>query len=341
MAYRRTERVLQRLAARHDAIIAAARELAAESGMDAVQIVPVAARAGIAAGTVYRYFPAKTESRCRAGRGRAEREIAAIRQAAGRRAGPLSALAAAIIVFAARAVRGAPSRPGRVLAEPVEAHGDPPRPALPARRWWPSSSRASALRSRAAICPTRTPTRAAAAVVGALIEGLIGPLAPRGGATRRRAMPCRASRCLRCAALGVVDARARGLVVQTAWPAMTRGVAMRTLLQRGCRRASRDAASQSVTARARRGGRSSSHARRTPQAAHRPRCRRRRWRGSAAPPSTQPSASACGRTSSSTCRACPATRHRAAAVVVDERAVDAVALRAPLVFDDDRARRPP
>ncbi|MGB8487110.1 MAG: TetR family transcriptional regulator, partial [Xanthobacteraceae bacterium] len=56
MAYRRTERVLHRLAVRHAAIIAAAGELAAESGMDAVQIVPVAARAGIAAGTVYRYF---------------------------------------------------------------------------------------------------------------------------------------------------------------------------------------------------------------------------------------------------------------------------------------------
>jgi AcrR family transcriptional regulator len=52
MAYRRTERVLHRLAVRHAAIIAAAGELAAESGMDAVQIVPVAARAGIAAGTV-------------------------------------------------------------------------------------------------------------------------------------------------------------------------------------------------------------------------------------------------------------------------------------------------
>src|SRR5438105_4301856 len=61
MAYRRTEKVTRRLAARHDAIIAAAGALAAEHGMAAVQIAPVARRAGIAAGTVYRYFPAKTE----------------------------------------------------------------------------------------------------------------------------------------------------------------------------------------------------------------------------------------------------------------------------------------
>src|SRR5437870_3235038 len=61
MAYRRTEKVALRLAVRHDAIIAAARTIAGESGMAAVQIAPVAARAGIAAGTVYRYFPSKTE----------------------------------------------------------------------------------------------------------------------------------------------------------------------------------------------------------------------------------------------------------------------------------------
>ena len=61
MAYRRTENVVRRLAARHAAIIAAAGALAAEAGINAVQIGPVADRAGIAAGTVYRYFPSKTD----------------------------------------------------------------------------------------------------------------------------------------------------------------------------------------------------------------------------------------------------------------------------------------
>ena len=70
MPYRRTENVVRKLAARHDAIIAAARALAAEGGMAAVQIAPVAERAGIAAGTVYRYFPAKTDLDRRPGRGR-------------------------------------------------------------------------------------------------------------------------------------------------------------------------------------------------------------------------------------------------------------------------------
>ena len=82
MAYRRTERVIARLAARQEAIIAAARALASEHGMAAVQIVPVAERAGIAAGTVYRYFPSKDELFAALVGATGEAEIAKIRSAA-------------------------------------------------------------------------------------------------------------------------------------------------------------------------------------------------------------------------------------------------------------------
>src|ERR687887_593041 len=105
MAYRRTEKVTRRLAARRDAIIAAARELAAERGMAAVQIAPVAERAGIAAGTVYRYFPSKTEMVAAVVAAVSEREISAMRRAAEAAPGPLSALAATIATFAARALK--------------------------------------------------------------------------------------------------------------------------------------------------------------------------------------------------------------------------------------------
>ena len=105
MAYRRTERVIQRLNARRDSVVAAAHEIAAEVGLDAVQIVPVAARAGIAAGTVYRYFPAKTDLVAALIEGVTAQETAAITRAAAAAPGPLSALAAGIVTFAARAVR--------------------------------------------------------------------------------------------------------------------------------------------------------------------------------------------------------------------------------------------
>src|SRR5262249_58191990 len=96
MAYRRTENVVRRLAARHDAILAAAAQLAAEAGINAVQIAPVAERSGIAAGTVYRYFPSKTDLIAALVESVSEREIGAMRRAADAAPGPLSALAAAL-----------------------------------------------------------------------------------------------------------------------------------------------------------------------------------------------------------------------------------------------------
>jgi AcrR family transcriptional regulator len=87
--YRRTENVNRRLAARRDAIIAAAQILATESGMAAVQIATVAARAGIATGTVYRYFPAKTDLVAELLREIAEREIGAVQRADGDAPRPL------------------------------------------------------------------------------------------------------------------------------------------------------------------------------------------------------------------------------------------------------------
>src|ERR1700733_15651409 len=100
MPYRRTENVTRRLAARHAAIIAAARETASEGGMAAVQIAPVARRAGIASGTVYRYFPGKTDLVAALLSEISAREIAALRRSADIAPGPLSALAAMISTFA-------------------------------------------------------------------------------------------------------------------------------------------------------------------------------------------------------------------------------------------------
>src|ERR1700694_2259970 len=123
MAYRRTERVLQHLAARHDAIIVAARAIASEQGLGAVQIVPVAQRAGIAAGTVYRYFPAKTDLVQALIEAVSAGEIAAFRRAADAAPGPLSALAAGLVTIAARALRH--RRLARAVSgEPVDAAVD-------------------------------------------------------------------------------------------------------------------------------------------------------------------------------------------------------------------------
>ena len=82
MVYRRTHQVVKRLAARRSAILAAARDTAAESGMAAVQIAPVAVRANVAAGTVYRYFPSKADLISELIADVSRDELAAIRRAA-------------------------------------------------------------------------------------------------------------------------------------------------------------------------------------------------------------------------------------------------------------------
>jgi len=215
LPYRRTENVVRRLAARHDAIITAARRMASEGGMAAVQIAAVAARAGIAAGTVYRYFPAKTDLVAALLSEIAEGELSALQRAAAGAPGPLSGLSAAIMTFAARALRDR-KLAFAAIAEPIDAELDAAR--LKFRR---SLAAEFAGRITAAIVEGRLPQQdaevAAAAITGLLIEGLIGPLAPDPSGRERDIVQSLTLAALR--SLGVADARARGLVVQTAMPA--------------------------------------------------------------------------------------------------------------------------
>lgn len=216
MPYRRTESVERKLASRREAILAAARALASEGGIATVQIAPVAARAGIAAGTVYRYFPSKTELIAELVTAQSQAELAALAKAADIAPGPLSALAAALTTFGARVL--ADRRLAfALLAEPIG-------PEIDAGRVAHRKALAGAFERliRVALAgrhlPDQDAAAAAAAVVGALIEGLIGPLAPtvRDAAAARAAVQALTLLALR--GLGVVDARARGLVVQAQMP---------------------------------------------------------------------------------------------------------------------------
>ncbi len=213
MAYRRTENVVRRLAEREQTILDAAQSIAAEGGMGAVQIAPVALRADIAAGTVYRYFPSKGDLVAELIAATAEREVAAMRAAADAAPGPLSALAACIATFAVRAMRER-RLAWALMAEPVDADIDILR--LEFRR-----ALAAELEARIGVAivgrhlPEQDARVAAAAVVGALLEGLVGPLAPSSGNVRESVQTI-ALFALR--AVGVVDARARGLVAQCVLP---------------------------------------------------------------------------------------------------------------------------
>src|SRR6266540_1751032 len=214
MVYRRTHQVVKRLAARRSAILAAARDVAAEGGMAAVQIAPVAVRANVAAGTVYRYFPSKAALISELSRD----ELAAIRRAADAAPGPSSALAGAVTTVAVHVLSQRKLAWG-ILAEPVDVDVSASR--LASRREIASEIAARIDAAvRAGHLPAQDTALAATALLGALHESLVGPLAPDNlddPAKLRDAVQTVTLLALR--AVGVMDARARGLVVQAVLPA--------------------------------------------------------------------------------------------------------------------------
>lgn len=213
MAYRRTENVVRRLAEREQAILDAARSIAGEGGMGAVQIAAVARRADIAAGTVYRYFPSKAHLVADLISASADRELTAIRAAADAAPGPLSALAACIATFAARILQER-RLAWALIAEPVDSDIDALR--LEFRRALVAELEtriSNALAGRH--LPDQDARVAAPAIMGALLEGLVGRLAPPAGAPREAVQ---AITLFALRSLGVVDARARGLVAQCVLP---------------------------------------------------------------------------------------------------------------------------
>ena len=217
MAYRRTHDVMKRLAARRAAILGAARKIAAESGIGAVQVAPVAARAEVATGTVYRYFPGKAELISELIADVSQAQLASVQRAADAAPGPLSALAAAVTTIAVDVLSHRRLAWG-ILAEPVDV--DVASSRLASRQAIAAEIRIRIeAAARAGHLPAQDASLAAAALVGGLHEALVGPLAPDhldDHVRVREAVQHVALLALR--AVGVMDARARGLVVQAGPP---------------------------------------------------------------------------------------------------------------------------
>ena len=185
--------------------------------MAAVQIAPVAQRANVAAGTVYRYFPSKSDLISELIAEVSRDELAAIRRAADAAPGPSSALAAAVTTVAVHVVSHRKLSWG-ILSEPVEVE-------VAASRLSSRKEIASEIEVRidaavkAGHLPAQDTALAATALLGALHEALVGPLAPDNlddPVKLRDAVQTVTLLALR--AVGVMDARARGLVVQAVLP---------------------------------------------------------------------------------------------------------------------------
>ncbi|MGY4348812.1 AcrR family transcriptional regulator [Bradyrhizobium sp. GM7.3] len=172
--------------------LAAAREAAAEGGMAAVQIAPVAVRAGVAAGTVYRYFPSKADLISELIAEVSRDELTAIRRAADAAPGPSSALAAAVTTVAVHTLSQRRLAWG-ILAEPVDVDVSASRLASRREIAGEMASRIDAA-VRAGHLPAQDTALAATALLGALHEALVGPLAPDNLDDPARMRDCRADR---------------------------------------------------------------------------------------------------------------------------------------------------
>lgn len=203
MAYRATDRTRSRAAQRRERLLAAAESIVSTDGFSTATVAAVAKAAGVSTGAVYTHFPSKAELLAATFRRSAGRELTAVEDAitAVGHFAPVQPdvarrLSVLVEVFTRRALRGR-RLAWSLLVEPVD-------PLVEAERLTFRMSYRDLVEGllRAGISagelPEQDPTLAAAAIVGAIGEALIGPLSPIAAHTTPEAVtdPLRAI-CLR------------------------------------------------------------------------------------------------------------------------------------------------
>lgn len=207
VAHSRTEKAAQRLADKRARILKAARDLVADGGWPAAQIDHVAAKAGVATGTVYRYWPSKAELCAEIVASVSAREVGVVTAVVDADGSPVEKLVAAIRTFASRALQGR-RLAYALIAEPVDPGVDTVRLDYRAQlaHCFERILREGIMRGA---FPRLDPAVAAACIVGAFMEALVGPLAPaKGTGTRadRHLVEQITQFCLR-ASIGVPESR--------------------------------------------------------------------------------------------------------------------------------------
>lgn len=174
MAYRPTPRTEARKAAARERILDAAIAQLEEGGYASATVQAVATRAGVATGSVYRHFPSKSDLLAEVFRRATQREVDVLAQLAAHDGPVLERLAAGVETFARRAL-AAPTRAYALIAEPVDPAVDAER--LVYRRGYRDVFEGLLDEGVAGgeLAPHDTGL-AAAALVGAIAEVLVGPL---------------------------------------------------------------------------------------------------------------------------------------------------------------------
>ena len=162
-------------------LAAAALAQVAEGGYASASVTTVAARAGVAAGSVYTHFPSKADLFAEVFRDANSAELEIVRAIAARHDEPVpQRLAAAVEAWSRRAL-SAPTLAWALMAEPVDPTVEAER--LAAKRGYRDVFADLLVEGveRGELAPCDAPI-VSAAIVGAMPEALLGPLAePVGG----------------------------------------------------------------------------------------------------------------------------------------------------------------
>lgn len=175
MPYRRTTAVQARLDAGREKLFASAIEVLSARGYGGLSIASVAAAAGVSAGSVYTHFESKSDLVVAIFREVCNREVDAV--AAASSSGDVVERVTAIVeTFAGRAMKNR-TMAYALLAEPVDPAVDAER--LVFRRSFTAAiSQAIVAGVAAGEIPEQNVELAAAGLVGAVGEILVGPLGP-------------------------------------------------------------------------------------------------------------------------------------------------------------------
>jgi AcrR family transcriptional regulator len=179
MSYRKTPRVREQLADKRIRILEAARRLVSRGGFRETAMASVAAEAGVATGTVYRYFPSKSALFVDVVGRVSEREVEKVAAVARRTEAPDTRLREAVRLFATRALAN------RRLAYALIVEPSDPEVEGVRIRYRRSLAEAFAAIVQSGIADGSFGPQDAefvgTCIVGALLESLIGPLARDGG----------------------------------------------------------------------------------------------------------------------------------------------------------------
>lgn len=177
MAYRKTERVEARLADNRQRILDAARALVSEGGWAEAQVSHVASAAGVATGSVYRYFPSKADLFVEVLSVVSQREVDVLEAIVDNDDSPFQTLHAAVSAFVERAMRNR-RLAYALIAEPCEKEIDEARLVY---RHAISKQIMRIVKEGQECGDFRSglePSIAATVIVGGFMESLIGPLSP-------------------------------------------------------------------------------------------------------------------------------------------------------------------